>query len=298
LLALALERESIKKKAQEVEELTKLIKEYSVIGIANLYKVRAIQLQELARKFRSKVQMKVSKNILLKMAIRNSNRKEIERLIDRLKGSNIMLLTNMNPFKLLLLLERSKIRMTAKAGDIAPEDIVISAGNTALPPGPAISELSDIGVRTRIQEGSVWVIRDTVIAKKGETITPNVASVLSKLGIKSLEVGLKMVAAYEDGLVLSSDQLTLDLDEIRDQFEEGFNQAFNLSLNASYPTNENLAIILRRAYSNARNIAINSAYIVPEVASQIIAKAHSDMLKLASRLSQVSEEAVPPEHHG
>ena len=294
-MALALERESIKRKAQEVDELTKLINDYSVIGIAELYKVRAIQLQELARRFRSKVRMRAAKNILLKMAIRNSKKKGIERLIYHLKGSNIMLLTNMNPFKLLLLLERSKIKMIAKARDIAPDDIVVPAGNTALPPGPAISELHDVGVRTRIEGGSVWVIRDTIIAKKGETITPKVASILSKLGIKSLEVGLKMVAAYDEGLVLSPDQLALDLDEVRGQLEEGFNQAFNLSLNVVYPTNETLSIILWRAASNARNLAINSAYPTPEVTSQIIGKAYGDMLRVASRLSQINKEAVPLE---
>jgi len=255
-LALALERESIKRKAQEVEELTKLINDYSMIGIADLYKVRAIQLQELARRFRSKVQMRVAKNILLERAIRNSKKAGIEKLLYHLKGSNIMLLTKMNPFKLILLLERSKIKMVAKAGDIAPDDIVVPAGNTGLPPGPAISELHDVGVRTRIEGGSVWVIRDTVIAEKGETITPKVASVLSKLRIKSLEVGLKMTAAYDDGLVLSLDQLALDLDEIRGQFKEGFNKAFNLSLNVAYPTNETLGIILWRAASNARNLQI------------------------------------------
>ncbi len=199
----------------------------------------------------------------------------------------------MNPFNLVLLLERSKIKMTAKTGDIAPDDIVVPAGNTALPPGPVISELHDVGVRTRIEGGSVWAIKETVIVKKGEIVTPKVASILPKLGIKSLEVGLKIMATYDDGLVLSSKQLALDLDETRGQFKEVFNQAFNLSLNILYPTNENICIILWRAGSKARNLAMNATYFTPEVMSQVIAKAYGNMLRVTLRLQQINKEAIP-----
>ena len=298
ILVLTLERESLTKKAKDVEELTQLINTYHVLGIADLYKVRAIQLQELARKFRSIIQLKVTKNILLKMALRNSKKIGIEKLIETLKGSNILLLTNMDPFKLLLLLERSKLKMVAKTGDVAPNDIIVPAGNTSLPPGPAISELHDVGVRTKIDGGSVWALRDTVITKKGETVTSKVASILPKLGIKSLEVGLKLIAAYDDGLVITSSQLFLDLNVIRRQFEEAFNKAFNLSLNVVYPTKETLNVILWRAASNARNLAITSVYFAPEVASQLIAKTYADMVTIAIKLSQINKEAVPMEFRG
>ena len=293
-----MERESLTKKAKDVEELTQLINTYSVLGIADLYKVRAIQLQELAKKFRSLIQLKVTKNILLKMALRNSKKIGIEKLIETLKGSNILLLTNMDPFKLLLLLEKNKIKMVAKTGDIAPNDIIVPAGNTALPPGPAISELHDVGVRTKIDSGSVWALRDTVITKKGETVTSKVASILPKLGIKSLEVGLKLVAAYDDGLVITSSQLFIDLNAVRRQFEDAFNKAFNLSISVVYPTKETLNVILWKAASNARNLAISSVYFVPEVISQLIAKAYADMATIAIKLSKMNKEAVPIEFRG
>jgi len=297
-LVLTLERESLTKKAKDVEELTQLINTYSVLGIADLYKVRAKKLQELAKKFRSLIQLKFTKNILLKMALRKSKKIGIEKLIDTLKGSNILLLTNMDPFKLLLLLEKNKIKMVAKTGDIAPNDIIVPAGNTALPPGPAISELHDVGVRTKIDSGSVWALRDTVITKKGETVTSKVASILPKLGIKSLEVGLKLVAAYDDGLVITSSQLFIDLNAVRRQFEDAFNKAFNLSISVVYPTKETLNVILWKAASNARNLAISSVYFVPEVASQLIAKAYADMATIAIKLSKMNKEAVPIEFRG
>lgn len=204
----------------------------------------------------------------------------------------------MDPFKLLLLLDKNKIKMFAKTGDIAPNDIIVPAGNTALPPGPAISELQDVGVRTKIDGGSVWALRDTVITKKGETVTSRVASILPKLRIKSLEVGLKLIAAYDDGLVITSSQLFLDLNDIRRQFEDAFNKAFNLSISIVYPTKETSNVILWKAASNARNLAISSVYFVPEVISHLIAKAYADMATIAIKLSKMNKEAVPIEFRG
>lgn len=285
----ALERPSIQRKAKEVEELKNLINGHPVMGIASLHKVRANQIKELAKRFRSIVKMRVAKKLLLKRAISASSRPGIGKIADHLTGPSIILLTEINPFRLRLLLERNKMKVIPKSGDVAQGDIVIRAGNTGLPPGPAISELSGVGIRTKIESGSVWVIRDTVVAEEGALIDPKVASVLSKLKIRALEVGLEMVAAYEDGLVLSSDKLAIDIDEIRGQFEEAHRQAFNLSLNVAHPTKETLNYILVKAYMSASNLAVNSAYPAPEVTQQLIYKAHSNISAIASILSRTSK---------
>jgi len=294
-MVLALKRGVIERKTREIDELVELINKYEALGVANLYKVRSKQLQELTKRFRPEVYMRVSKNVLIKRALKKCTRVNVEKLADYLTGSNILLFTDTNPFKLALLLDRSKIKMTAKAGDIAPNDIVIPAGNTGIPPGPAISELHEAGIRTRIDAGSVWVLQDTVVAKKGKVIPPKIASVLSKLGVKPLEVGLKMIVAYDDGLVLTSDQLTLNLDETRVQIEDAFRTAINLAVNSAYPTPETITAILQNAHYRAKNVAINSNYPAPEVVTEIISRAHLNMLSLVSKLVQINKDAVPPE---
>ena len=297
-MAQALERRSIQRKARDVEQLADLIDAYNVIAFASLYKVRAIQLQELAKRFRSNLLMKVTKNILVKRALERSAKKNVGDLAKHLTGSNILLFTDMNPFHLSLLFDRNKIKTTAKAGDIAPDDIVIPEGNTGLPPGPAISELHDAGVRTRIEAGSVWVTRDTVVTQSGEAIPLKVASVLSKLGIKPLEVGLKVVAAYDDGEIFTTDQLTLDLNDVKRQFDAAHLQAINLSVNTSYPTTATIEAILQRAHSEAKWLAINAAYVTPEVAADVLARAYGHMASLASHLAKVNKDAAPKEFHG
>jgi large subunit ribosomal protein L10 len=294
-VAQVLERASIKRKAQRVEDLSNLINEYNVVAFASLNKVRAAQLQELAKRFRSEIFMKVSKNILVKRALEQSDKPNIQDLTEHLEGSNTLLFTNMNPFTLSLTLEKNKIKATAKAGDIAPEDIIIPAGNTGLPPGPAISELNDAGIRTRIEAGSVWVIRETTVASKGDAIQPNVASVLSKLDIRPLEVGLRVVAAYEDGLVFSTNQLLPDVESLRIQFADASTHAYNLAMASSYPTSQTIGSLLQLAHLNARNLAINTIFLTSDTTIDILAKAYQQMQALSQELAKINKDAVPKE---
>jgi len=290
-----LERASIKRKAQRVTDLSNLIDEYAVVAFASLNKVRAAQLQELAKRFRSEILMKVSKNILVKRALEQSDKPNIQDLTGHLMGSNTLLFTNMNPFILSLMLEKNKIKTTAKAGDIAPEDIIIPAGNTGLPPGPAISELNDAGIRTRIEAGSVWVIRETTVVNRGDEIQPKIASVLSKLDVKPLEVGLRVVAAYEDGLVFSTDQLLPDVDVLRIQFADASTHAYNLAMASSYPTSQTIGSLLQLAQLNARNLAVNATYLTSDTTMDILAKAHQQMRALSQELAKINRDAAPKE---
>lgn len=291
----ALERASIKRKSQRVNDLSNLINEYNVVAFASLNKVRAAQLQELAKRFRSEIFMKVTKNILVKRAFEQCDKPNIEDLAEHLTGSNTLLFTNMNPFALSLLLEKNRIKTTAKAGDIAPEDIIIPAGNTGLPPGPAISELNDAGIRTRIEAGSVWVIRETTVVNKGDEIQPRIASVLSKLDIKPLEVGLRVIAAYEDGLVFSTAQLLPDIDALRTQFTTAFMHAYNLAIASSFPTSETIRSLLQLAQFNARNLALNAVYLTSDTTVDILARAHLQMRALAQEVAKINKDAAPKE---
>jgi large subunit ribosomal protein L10 len=286
-------RQAILVKAEEVEEIKNLIQQYKAVGIASLQKVRAAQLQELKKKLEKSAHLRVVKNTIVKRAIAECKEKpEIENLKEYLGGSNIFLFTNLNPFKLALLLEKSRVKTTAKAGDIAAFDVIVPAGNTGLPPGPIISQFTAVGVPTRIEAGSVWVSRDTLVAKKAEVITARLASVLSKLGIKPVDAGLTMKAVYDGGLILTEEQLRLDLDEFRRSVGEAHAYAFNLSVKAVYPLPENIAFLLQTAHHEAYKLALNASIPTRDTIADLVRKAHTEMLSLSSRLATVSEKAV------
>jgi len=279
-----LQRQVLLERSRKIEEIKDLLKQYEVMGIADLHKVRASQLQELKKKLAKDAHLRVIKNSLMERVIPEyKGSPNIEKLTGFLEGSNIFLFANINPFKLAALLERSKVKMVAKAGDIAAQDILVPAGNTGLPPGPIISQLNAVGIATRIESGSVWINRDTLVAEKGEVISERLAAVLSKLRIKPVEAGLSLKVVYDDGLVLTQDQLRLDLKEFEQAIGEAYTCAFNLSLHAGYPTAENISMLLQTAHREAHNLALNASLIFPEVIVDLVRKAYTEALILNSK---------------
>ena len=278
-------------KSAEVEAIKDLLQEYKFIGVASLQKVRATQLQELKKNLSGKVYMRVLKNTLMKLAIDEIGKENLQKLEAYLAGSNILLFTNLNPFKLALLLEHGKVKTTAKSGDIAAMDVVIPAGNTGQPPGPIISQLNAAGLPTRIESGSVWVSKDTLVVRKGETINERLAGVLSKLGVKAVEAGLAMQAVYDEGLIIVGNQLKVDVDGTRKNLEQSTAEAFALSLTLAYPTSENIAALLQIAHQKAFALSLGAAIPTKETIGDLIRKAQAELLSLNNAVEKTTPKA-------
>jgi len=286
-------KQVLEQKTKEVEEITNLLKRYKIIGIASLQKVRAPQLQEFKKNLADKVFMRVLKNTLMKLAIENcKERADLKKLEEHMKGPNVFMFTDLNPFKLALILERGKVKTTAKSGDTAAFDVVVPAGNTGQPPGPIISQLNAVGLPTRIESGSVWINKDTLVVKKGEAINERLASMLSKLGIKPVETGLTLTVVLDEGLIVTQNQLKLDLEGTEHDVENAYAESFALSLSISYPTKENMVALLQIAHKEAYALSLGAAIPTKETIEDLIRKAHAEMLSLSSRVPTLERKAA------
>jgi len=282
----------LEEKSTEVEAIKDIFKEYKSVGIASLQKVRASQLQELKKSMAGKVYLRVLKNTLIKLAIEEMNQAELKKLEEYLEGSNVFLFTDLNPFKLALLLERGKIKTTAKSGDIAADDVVIPAGNTGQPPGPVISQLNAVGLPTRIESGSVWISKDTLVVRKGEVINERLAGVLSKLGIKAVELGISMRAVFDDGLMISGNQLKVDIDATKKSLEASNQEAFALALGIGYATKETIKLLLQTAHQKAIALAVSAAVPTKDTIADLIRKANAEMTSLSDAVENTKPRAA------
>jgi large subunit ribosomal protein L10 len=284
-------RQVVVQKAAEVEEIKKMLEEYKALGVANLQKVRAAQLQEMKKKLRDTANVHVIKNTIMRRAVAECKDKlGLEKVESLLNGPNIFLFTNLNPFKLSLLLEKGRVKTTAKAGDSAAMDVIVPAGNTGLPPGPIISQLGSVGLPTRIEAGSVWVNRDTLVAKKGDIIDAKLAGVLSKLGIKPVEVGLVLKAVYDEGLLFTDEQLHLDLDGFSRSIVEAQSNALSLSVNAGYATPDSISLMLQTAHRKAFSLALNAGIPTKETIGDLLRKAHAEGISINAKLPKTEEK--------
>src|SRR2546426_4662087 len=278
-------------KKEAIADLQVLLEKYPVIAAADLTKVRSSQIHELRKRLRDRVAMVVTKNNLLRKSVElsESSHGRVEEFVKDLQGSNILLFTDVNPYSLIILLENSKVRVPAKAGDIAPGEIRFPAGNTGLPPGPVISEFGEIKVQTRIEGGSIWVARDSVVARRGDLITPKMASVLSKLGLKPMEAGLILSTAYDNGTILRSDDLVLDITAYRKDVFQAVSNAFSISIDAGYVTPENAPRILGKGMREALAIAVEAGFLESGTIEPVLKRAVMN----ANALNQKISSATP-----
>jgi len=103
-----------------------------------------------------------------------------------------------------------------------------------------------------------------------------------------VEIGLTMKTAYDDGLIITGEQLQLDLEEVQRSIEEAHAYAFNLSLNAVYPLPENINLLLQRARYEAYGLALSAGVYSPDTIANLIKKAHMEMSSLLSRCEEYS----------
>jgi len=285
-------QEVLEEKSTEVDAIKDILKEYKSIGIASLQKVRASQLQELKKTMAGKVYLRVLKNTLMKLAIDEMDKEDLKKIEEYLEGSNVYLFTDLNPFKLALLLERGKVKTTAKAGDTAAIDVVVPAGNTGQPPGPIISQLNAVGLPTRIESGSVWVSKDTLVVRKGEEINERLAGVLSKLNIKAVELGISMRAVFDNGMIILGAQLKVDVDATRKSLEQSSQEAFALAMGISYPTKDTIGPLLQQAYMKAVALAVSAAVPTKETIGDLIRKANAEMTSLSDAVEIAKPKAA------
>jgi large subunit ribosomal protein L10 len=281
-------------KKEIFSDLTKLLEKYSVVAVADLQKVRSSQIQEIRKKLRGKAELIVAKNTILKKASDSLAEKKgnIEKFASELTGSKVLIFTQMNPFELIIFLNKNKVRVPAKGGDVATSEIMVPAGNTGLQPGPVISEFNEAKVQTRIEGGSIFIAKDTVVARPGDVISNKTASLLSKLGMKPMEAGLSLSHAYDNGLVLGPNELLFDLDRMKNDFVLAARSAFGVAVEASIMLPETAPAIISKAYRQAVAVSVEAGFLTKKTTELIIQKAFRNMNALSSAISAVKPEAL------
>jgi large subunit ribosomal protein L10 len=274
-------------KKEEVKELKDLIGQYDVIGLVDLENIPAKQLQEMRKSLVGKAVIRMSKINLINLALEdcNAEKTNIVDLSQHMDGQIAIVATEMNPFKLYKILEDSKTSAPAKPGTVAPEDIVVPAGDTGFEPGPFLGELQQAGIPAKVDKGKITVQKDTVVVKEGEEVSKIVAATLSRLDINPMEVGIDLKAVYEEGSVYTSDVLAIDEEQTLADVQNAVRKAFNLSVNAAIPTKETTSTIITLAYTRAVNVGVAGAIMTSETSESIIGLAQAKMLALASEVS-------------
>ncbi len=157
------------------------------------------------------------------------------------------------------------------------------AKNTGIAPAHMKTEFKEAGVPTKIDQGTIWITRETIPVNKGGVISEKLAALLGKLDIKPVEAKISLTAALEDGIQYSEEELVIDVDKFRDEIVAAHQEAISLSIEAAYVTAENIEQILSKAAQSAHSVSVESGYMTDETKDQILQKAHAHAQGLASK---------------
>jgi len=273
-------------KAEAVEKVSELAKKYPVLAVTNLSKVRGSQLMAVRKALRGHAEVFVVKNTLATLGLQKAGIKNADELLSHLTGQNALIFSTYDPFKLFLTLDKNKVFLPARAGDVSPDDIMVPAGNTSLPAGPVLSEFREAGIQTKIEGGSIWVNKDSVAVKKGSTITPKLASLLSKLNIKPIKAGVTIALAYENGLVYAGEVVAIDLEKYRQSLLNAYSSSRALAIVIGYVTEETAPDILAKAYREAMSVAVEAGFLTKETAPIIFGKAEAEAAALTAKAKE------------
>jgi len=273
-------------KYKEVEELTALLKQHPVIGIAEIGSIPAPQMQQMRQNLRGNMNIRSSKNTLIHRAIDAAEKdvNGINGLKEIITGQSAIIATDINPFKLQARMKGTKTKAPAKGGETATEDIKVKAGDTPFKPGPIVGDLQKVGIPAAIQGGKVVIKKDKTIVKKGEVISRDVAQMLTRLEIYPLEIGILLQGVFEDGYLFKPDVLDIDLDSYHAQFMQAAGRAFNLAVETAWVSKQTITPLVTKAHRDAIAIAVEQGILTKDTASHILAKAHRSMVAVASKI--------------
>jgi large subunit ribosomal protein L10 len=274
------------RKKQELAEIRELIEKYPVVGLLDLFKMPSRQLQSIRKTIRRDALIKMCKKNVLLLALKNVTGKEnIQKLSEIDADEPTLIFTNLDPFKLFKILNNNKSSRYAKPGDVVTKDIMISAGPTSMLAGPAIGEFQRAKIPAVVKEGKIHVREDIIVAKKNDVISDQLANILKKLDIQPVEIGINVLALWENGVIYSKKILDVNQETYIQNIRDAYIYALNLSVNIRYPTKESIKILLLRGYQHAKSLGINAEILDKGVVEDLINKASAEAQVLKTKLN-------------
>lgn len=281
-------------KKDVVKELTDAMVSSHVVAIVDLRGIPSAQLQQMRAGMRGSANVVMTRNTLVDIAITEAAKRRpgLEVLKEAVSGQCAVVTSDMNPFKLFRAMESTKSPAPAKPGDIAPEDIMVKAGDTPFKPGPIVGELQKAGIPAGIEGGKVVFKKDKVLVEKGKPVPDEIAKVLPRLEIFPMTVGMDLKAAFEDGTLYRRDVLNVPADYYNTMLATASRNALALSMTIAYVTPFTIRPLMTKAFREAMALSIEAAYPTKDNIKFLLAKADAQMGALARKTDGLEDERL------
>lgn len=243
-------------KASYFVKIVQLLDEYPKCFIVGADNVGSRQMQTIRISLRGSAIVLMGKNTMMRKAIRghleeNSN---LEKLLPHIRGNVGFVFTKGDLADVRDKLMESKVRAPARAGAIAPLEVIIPAQNTGLGPEKT-SFFQALSIPTKISKGTIEIINDVPILKPGDKVGASEATLLNMLNISPFSYGLQIEQVYDSGSIFSPEILDIKPEDLRAKFQAGVANLAAVSLQIGYPTLASVPHSIANGFRNLLAIA-------------------------------------------
>jgi len=224
-------------KANYFAKLVSLLDEYPKCFIVGADNVGSKQMQEIRIALRGQAVVLMGKNTMMRKAIRGHVEKnpDLERLLPHIKQNVGFVFTNQDLMEVRDLLLANKVKAPAKAGALAPLDVMVPAQNTGMGPEKT-SFFQALSIPTKITKGTIEIIQDVPLITAGDRVGMSEATLLNMLKISPFTYGLAIQKVYDAGTVFSPEILDITDDDLKARFMQGVANVAAVCLTIGYPT--------------------------------------------------------------
>jgi len=252
------------RKQQYFERLKSYLDKYHKVVVVGADNVGSNQMQKIRQALRGNAEILMGKNTMVRKVLREyvESNPKVEPLIGLVKNNVGFVFTNGDLSIVEKILLSHRVGAPAKAGSIAPNDVMVPKGPTGMEPTQT-AFLQALNIASKINKGQVEIVSDVHLIKAGEKVGSSEATLLQKLSIKPFSYGLQIINIYDNGAVYEPAVLKLTDADLLAKFRTGINNVASLSLAIGYPTLASLPHALSAAYKNVLSIAVETEYSFP-----------------------------------
>jgi large subunit ribosomal protein LP0 len=243
------------------QKLKDLIAEHPSIFLVNVDNVGSNQMHQIRVALRGKGVVLMGKNTMVRRALRTilSENPQFERLLPYVRGNIGFVFTSGDLKEVRDLITANKVAAPARAGALAPVDVMVPGGNTGMEPGKT-SFFQALGIPTKIARGTIEIVSDVKVVTAGTRVGSSEATLLNMLNISPFTYGMTVVQIFDSGNIFSPDVLDIDESVLIGRFMTGIKTIAAISLALNYPTIASVAHSLVNAYKNLIAVSLATEY--------------------------------------
>jgi len=232
-------------------KLVQLFDEYPKCFMVDADNVGSKQMQQIRMALRGHAVVLMGKNTMMRKALRGhlAQNPKLEHLLPFIVGNVGFVFTKEDLVDIRDMLLSNKVKAPARAGAIAPLDVVVPAQNTGLGPEKT-SFFQALNIPTKITKGTIEIIADVKLIKTGDKVGMSDSTLLNMLGISPFTYGLVVKKVYDSGTVFDPAILDITDDDLKDRFMAGVRNIAALSLKIGYP---NIASVPHSVVNGMKN---------------------------------------------